>query len=56
MENTISDYARRKVLRIKLNNKRNKDKDHSANRYIKDATILNRAMKIYKIEGQVANW
>jgi hypothetical protein len=52
----MSDYQRRKSLRIKLNNKRNADKDHTGARYTRDAKVLNRAMRMYKIEGPQASW
>lgn len=56
MKNKISDYEQRKLWRIKLNQKRMLDKDHSAERYKRDASVLNRAMKLYGIKGKVANW
>lgn len=56
MKNKISDYEQRKLWRIKLNKKRLQDKDQSADRYKKDASILNRAMSLYGISGRVANW
>jgi hypothetical protein len=52
----MSDYQRRKSLRIKLNDKRNADKDHTGARYTRDAKVLNRAMRMYKIEGRQASW
>lgn len=52
----LSDYQRRKQLRIKLNAKRQRDHDQSPARYKHDAAVLNRAMRMYKIEGKVANW
>jgi hypothetical protein len=56
MKSKISDYEKRKLLRIKLNDKRNSDKDHSASRYSHDAKVLNRAMSLYHIDGKVAQW
>jgi len=56
MKNSISDYDQRKIWRVKLNSKRNSDKDHSPDRYKKDASILNRAMSLYGIKGKMANW
>jgi hypothetical protein len=52
----MSDYEIRKKWRTKLNNKRNSDKDHSAKRYSRDASVLNRAMRMFGVEGRVANW
>lgn len=52
----MSNYEIRKQWRVKLNNQRNKDHDHSSERYEKDAAILNRAMAMYKIDGKVAMW
>jgi len=49
-------YMVRKTWRVKLNEKRNKDNDHSDTRYKRDASVLNRAMSIYKIEGRKASW
>jgi hypothetical protein len=52
----MTAYEIRKAWRVKLNNKRNSDKDHSATRYTRDASVLNRAMRIYGIDGKVAKW
>lgn len=49
-------YATRKKWRVKLHAKRCKDNDQSAERYHRDAAVLNRAMDIYKIEGRRATW
>ena len=52
----MTHYEIRKAWRVKLNNKHNADKDHSATRYTRDASILNRAMSIYGITGKTAKW
>jgi hypothetical protein len=52
----MTHYEQRKAWRVKLNNARNRDDDHSSQRYKLDAIILNRAMRIYKIEGRNATW
>jgi hypothetical protein len=52
----MTNYEKRKSLRIKLNNKRNKDNDHSPKRYTNDAKVLNRAMSLFKIKGKLADW
>jgi hypothetical protein len=52
----MTNYQQRKAWRVKLNAKRNEDKDHSAPRYTRDANVLNRAMRRYKIEGRIAQW
>lgn len=52
----MTNYKQRKAWRIKLNAKRNLNRDHSAGRYAHDAKVLNRAMLIFKIKGRIANW
>ena len=52
----MTHYEQRKAWRIKLNAKRNADKDHSIPRYQHDAVILNRAMAVFHISGKTANW
>ena len=52
----MTPYEIRKAWRVKLNNKRNANKDHSAGRYTRDASVLNRAMKMFGIDGKVAKW
>ena len=52
----MTNYQQRKAWRIKLNAKRNEDHDHSVTRYKRDAKVLNRAMKFFKIEGKHATW
>lgn len=52
----MTNYEQRKTWRVKLNNARNKDKDHSGGRYKRDAKILNRAMRMFNIEGKNATW
>lgn len=52
----LTDFQIRKKWRIKLHAKRCKDNDQSAERYHRDATVLNRAMDMYKIDGRRAAW
>ena len=52
----MTDYQQRKAWRVKLNANRNKDKDHSVERYHHDAKVLNRAMSMYHVDGKTANW
>ncbi len=52
----MTAYQIRKQWRIKLHAKRCEDNDQSAERYKRDAKLLNRCMSIYKIEGPRATW
>jgi hypothetical protein len=56
MQDKLTDYQIRKQWRIKLHAKRCKDNNQSVERYHRDATVLNRAMDKYKIEGRRATW
>jgi hypothetical protein len=49
-------YQIRKQWRVKLHAKRCADQDQSPARYQRDARVLNRAMALYKIEGDKATW
>ena len=50
------NYQIRKQWRVKLHAKRCEELDQSVERYHRDATVLNRAMRMYKIKGTVATW
>jgi hypothetical protein len=52
----MTHYQQRKVWRVKLNDARNVDRDHSPDRYKHDAKVLNRAMSMFKITGKLAQW
>jgi hypothetical protein len=52
----MTNFEQRKVWRVKLNDKRNEDHDHSKARYIRDSKVINRAMKMFHIEGRMARW
>lgn len=52
----MTNYQQRKIWRVKLNDARNLDHDHSADRYKHDAKVINRAMAMFKIKGRLANW
>ena len=52
----LTDYEQRKKWRVKLNDARNAEKDHSGKRYKRDAKVLNRAMRMFKIDGPTATW
>lgn len=52
----MTNYQIRKQWRIKLHANRCADNDQSAERYRRDARVLNRCMSIYKIEGRKATW
>ena len=52
----MTDYQIRKAWRVKLNDKRNSDRDHSVARYDHDSNVINRAMTRYNITGRVATW
>jgi hypothetical protein len=49
-------YQVRKKWRVKLHANRCADQDQSVERYHRDANVLNRAMRIFKIKGTVATW
>lgn len=55
-ESKMTPYQIRKQWRIKLHAKRCEDNNQSAERYKRDAKLLNRCMSIYKIEGPRATW
>jgi len=52
----MTHYQQRKAWRVKLNDARNLDKDHSPDRYKHDAKVLNRAMSMFNITGKLAQW
>jgi hypothetical protein len=52
----MTHYEQRKKWRVKLNDARNRDQDHSSKRYRRDAKVLNRAMRMFNIEGKNATW
>jgi hypothetical protein len=52
----MTNYEQRKAWRVKLNNARIRDQDHSSKRYRRDAKVLNRAMRMHKIDGPTATW
>ena len=56
MTKKLTCFQIRKKWRVKLHAKRCKDQNQSAERYARDASVLNRAMDIYKIEGKKATW
>ena len=49
-------YQVRKQWRIKLHAKRCADQDQSVERYHRDAEVLNRAMRMFNIQGRPATW
>jgi hypothetical protein len=52
----LTHFQIRKKWRIKLHAKRCEDNDQSGTRYSRDASVLNRAMDMYKIDGRRAAW
>ena len=52
----LTCFQIRKKWRIKLHAKRCEDKDQLGTRYSRDASVLNRAMDMYKIDGRRAAW